>query len=314
MATKCLPLRWQWSPHYIKLQAIGNVANIIISEMNATPKTIQIFLPGGDPQGIRVAELTTRIVLVIEVPRSRLSEFLAMPESDQVAVYFLVGSDDDGDTRQVYIGQTGDLKARLMKHNKEKDFWERALVLISRTQSLTQTHALFLEWHCLQAVKDAGRYEDKNGNSGSRPHTPTPMEADCIEVFDTGKTLLSTLGYPLFTPVGKPSGSNEEELFFCKSQHAEASGLYTEEGFVVYQGSKARLDSVQSIGFANAKMRARLKQSNVLSEEDGLLVFQKDYLFRSPSSAAIAVLGRTANGWIEWKRADGKTLDELKRQ
>jgi hypothetical protein len=38
--------------------------------MNAIPKTIQIFLPGGDPQGIRVAELTTRIVQVIEVPRS----------------------------------------------------------------------------------------------------------------------------------------------------------------------------------------------------------------------------------------------------
>ena len=30
-----------------------------------TPKTIQIFLPGGDPRGIRVAEITTRIVQVI---------------------------------------------------------------------------------------------------------------------------------------------------------------------------------------------------------------------------------------------------------
>lgn len=28
--------------------------------MTPTPKTIQIFLPGGDPQGIRVAEITTR--------------------------------------------------------------------------------------------------------------------------------------------------------------------------------------------------------------------------------------------------------------
>ena len=39
--------------------------------MNPTPKTIQIFLPGGDPRGIRVAEITTRIVQAIEVPRSR---------------------------------------------------------------------------------------------------------------------------------------------------------------------------------------------------------------------------------------------------
>ena len=50
------------------------------------PKTIQIFLPHGDPQGIRVAEITTRIVQVIEIPRSLVGEFLKMPESDQVAV------------------------------------------------------------------------------------------------------------------------------------------------------------------------------------------------------------------------------------
>ena len=34
--------------------------------MSMTPKTIQIFLPGGDPRGIRVAEITTRIVQVID--------------------------------------------------------------------------------------------------------------------------------------------------------------------------------------------------------------------------------------------------------
>jgi hypothetical protein len=30
--------------------------------------------------------------------------------------------------------------------------------------------------------------------------------------------------------------------------------------------------------------------------------------------AAIAVLGRSANGWLEWKTPQGKTLDEMKRQ
>ena len=36
-------------------------------------------------------------------------------------------------------------------------------------------------------------------------------------------------------------------------------------------------------------------------------------LFGSPSMAALAVLGRRANGWTEWKSPDGATLDELKR-
>jgi predicted GIY-YIG superfamily endonuclease len=147
--------------------------------MNPTPKTIQIFLPGGDPQGIRVAEITTRIVQMIEVPRSLLPDFLKMPESNQVALYFLFGEAEDGTEQRVYVGQTGDLPARLAKHNKEKEFWERALVLISRTNSLTQTHALFLEWHCLQEANKAGRYANENGTKGTKPHTPPPLEADC---------------------------------------------------------------------------------------------------------------------------------------
>ena len=71
------------------------------------PQTIQIFLPSGDPQGIRVAEITTRIVRVIEVPRSLLAEFLRMPEANQVGVYFLVGPRDDSDDMALYIGQSG---------------------------------------------------------------------------------------------------------------------------------------------------------------------------------------------------------------
>lgn len=33
--------------------------------MSTTPKTIQIFLPSGEPHGIRIAEITTRIVRVM---------------------------------------------------------------------------------------------------------------------------------------------------------------------------------------------------------------------------------------------------------
>jgi hypothetical protein len=40
----------------------------------------------------------------------------------------------------------------------------------------------------------------------------------------------------------------------------------------------------------------------------------RNYKFGSPSSAAMALLGRTSNGWVEWKNKHGKSLDELKRQ
>jgi len=284
--------------------------------MSATPKTIQIFLPGGDPRGIRVAEITTRIVQVIEVPRSLLQDFLKMPESEQVSLYFLFGEGEADDEQRVYIGQTGDLRARLAKHNKDKDFWERALVLISRTNTLTQTHALFLEWYCLQATRKAGRYADENGNGGTKPHTPAPMEADCLEIYDTGRTLLATLGFPLFDPVAKPADvADDQDVYFCTASGVNARGLYTEEGFVVLKGSVGKLENAPSIkGTAPEKFRAKLFASGAVRVEANQIVFVKDELFRSPSTAGIAVLGRTCNGWVDWKRQDGKTLDETKRQ
>jgi len=283
--------------------------------MTATPKTIQIFLPGGDPQGIRVAELTTRIVQVIEVPRSLLPDFLTMPESGQVALYFLVRETEDEAEPRVYIGQTGDLRSRLTTHNKEKEFWQRALVLVSRTNSLTQTHSLFLEWYCLQATKKAGRYQAENGNSGSKPHTPAPLEADCLEIFETGRTILATLGYPIFDPVVKPeTGAGATEQFLCTASGINARGLYTAEGFVILKGSIGRKANVPSlVGTSDERFRAKLVAAGVMREVGETVVFEKDHLFTSPSMAAIAVLGRTANGWDVWKRADGKTLHEVKR-
>ena len=92
-------------------------------------------------------------------------------------------------------------------------------------------------------------------------------------------------------------------------------GEYTSEGFVVHKGSTARPDSVESIrGTSLERFRQQLITDGVLHINGTQGVFTRDHLFTSPSMAASAVLGRSANGWVEWKAVNGKTLDELKRQ
>ena len=213
----------------------------------------------------------------------------------------------------MYIGQTGDLRGRLKAHDNQKDFWERAAILISRTNSFTQTHALFLEWHCLQAVRSAGRYADENGNSGSKPHTPAPLEADCLEIYETGHTLLMTLGYPLFAPLAKPVvGKEAEDLFYCTASGANGRGQYTGEGFVVLKGSKGRVKSVPSfVGSSWDQVRARMIEVGEMRQEGNVLIVVKDLLVSNPSKAAALLMGRSANGWTEWKTKDGRTLDSV---
>lgn len=281
----------------------------------ARARTIQIYLPSGDPRGLRVAELTTSIVRVIEVPRSLLADFRLMPESKQVGLYFLFGGDQNGADAAVYIGQSGTLGDRLAQHNSAKDFWNKALVVVSLTNNFTQTHAAYLEWSSIKAATEAGRYVLENGNAGNKPHTPPPLQADCDDVHDTARTLLATLGFPIFEPIAaKPDGAKPVELFYCTSGGVNGTGEYTSEGFVVLEGSKGRIKNVASIeGTADQRFRERLITDGVMVERDGMLVFTKDHLFGSPSMAAVSLLGRTANGWLEWKSPDGKTLNELKR-
>jgi hypothetical protein len=284
------------------------------------PQTIQIYLPAGDPRGMRVAEITTRIVRVIEVPRSQLADFLKLPEAQQVGVYFLLGELSEAGLPRVYIGQSGCVGTRLVQHNQNKDFWNRALVVISLTNSLTQTHALFLEWFAIQQASQAARYSLENGNAGARPHTPAPLEADCHEIFETAAILVATLGQPIFEPLtgtsDRVNGTPQApELFYCRGPQANGVGEYTSEGFVVHKGSTARIGNVASIqGTSQERFRQQLVTDGVLVQHGDSYVFTRDHLFASPSMAAIAVMGRSANGWLEWRTEQGQTLDGAKRQ
>ena len=81
------------------------------------------------------------------------------------------------------------------------------------------------------------------------------------------------------------------------------------------KGSAARVENVASIqGTSQERFRAQLVTDGVLALQGKHYVFSRDYLFSSPSMAAIAVLGRSANGWIEWKTDQGQTLNGAKRQ
>lgn len=135
-------------------------------------------------------------------------------------------------------------------------------------------------------------------------------------MFETGHSLLATLGYPLFDPVRKPVADTVlNEIYVCTASGANGRGQFTTEGFVVLAGSVGRGTVVPSIaGTSGDLLRTSLIDSGVLRREGDTVIFTRDHLFRTPSGAAGALMGRSANGWIDWKSQDGRTLDAVKRQ
>lgn len=279
------------------------------------PRTLQIFLPTGDPNGLRVAEQTTSILRVIEVPRRDLAAFLALPDARQVGVYFLV----IGDNRDaLYIGQSGDVGKRLMQHHKDnsKD-WDRALVLVSLTQNLTQTHALYLEALSIERATACGRFELTNGNQGQRPHTPAPLQADCDEMHDIGRLLLTTLGYPVFEPLsgdtgtaGEPGADGDATLFYFTRPGVDGTARYTSEGMVILKGSRSAARFDRKTDPRLEAKRAELLEKGVLVRDGDDIVFNRDHLCKTPSGASCLLLQAASNGWADWKTADGTTLHD----
>jgi len=273
------------------------------------PQTIQIFLPLGNPQGTRVAEITTRTVRVFDIPRKLLADFLNMGESSQVGLYFLFSEVDNDDVTSCYIGQSGEVGKRLQQHHQKKDFWHRAIVAVSLTNTITDTHAKYLEWASIRLGQEAGRYQLENGNSGTKPHTPAPLQADCEEILETIRVLISTLGFPVLEPLPSNTKEIQSTIYQCTARGANARGILSTEGFTVLEGSTCAIKPTAKATPSSIKTRRqKLLDSGVLMSQDDQLVFARDYLFKSPSGASCSVIYRTSNGWKDWKTSDGIDL------
>ncbi len=279
---------------------------------HATGRTIQMYLPDGNPRGVKIAEFTSRTIQVVAVPRAQLDYAVSRPELGNVGVYFLFGESGGSNLPVLYIGEAEDCANRLKQHNKQKDWWTVALVCVSKTMEFTKVHVKFLEWYCHHQASDTGRYKLENGNIPPKAHISEPVEADLMDHFETMRTLCSTLGYPLFD---KPQKARSKDRLTCKGKKAKASGEYTEDGLVVFAGSIANREFSKASHAYLKTIQEGLLEDGVMETVDGeTLRFAKDHVFSSPSQAAAIVLARNANGWTEWKYPDGRTLDEVKRK
>ncbi len=85
----------------------------------------------------------------------------------------------------------------------------------------------------------------------------------------------------------------------------EAKCKRTKEGFVVLSGSKIEIIDSESIP-------ERIKEERKKAKIEKYILLENK-LFNSPSYAAAFVIGGYANGLVEWKTIDGKTLKEFER-
>ena len=148
-------------------------------------RTIQIYLPDGNPRGVRIAEITSRTIRVVLVPRVRLDVAATRDEIQNVGVYFLIGTDEEASKHLLYVGQAENCLQRIQAHNRKKDFWNAAIAVVSKTQAYTNTHIRYLEWLCHEEAATVGRYKLDNSNAPKRPHISEPVSYTHLRAHET---------------------------------------------------------------------------------------------------------------------------------
>lgn len=275
-------------------------------------KTIKIFLIDGDPNGRMSCELSNWSGKAYKIPRIKVKDCSDREDlTTNTGVYLLFGKDDDGKD-QVYIGEAETILKRLNQQLTSKDFWNETIVFISKDDNLNKAHVKYLENRLHEIAKSANRYKVDNSIVPTQSSISESDRAEMEEFIEYIKLLVNTLGHKVFEEKREFKPKQKQATFFIKAARgADGQGEPTSDGFVIFKGSKAAATIVNSMTSNFITYRQKLIDEGVLIDKGDFFEFTDDYIFTSPSTAAVMVMGRNANGLTEWKSKDGKTLKEF---
>ncbi len=280
-------------------------------------KTIKLFLIDGDTNGRLTCELSNWTGKAYKLPRNLIKICTDRPEIQTTGVYMLLNKSADlSEKGQLYIGEAENIFNRLTQHVKEKDFWNEAIVFISKDDNLNKAHIKYLENRLHDIATSANRYELINNQRPTQSSISESDKAEMEEFLANILTLVSTLGYNAFEQIRQADTNvqpnKEEDLFYITATRgANGIGKTTSEGFVVFEYSQVADPVTNSYPKTMQKLRDALISDGVIVKDNDKMILKRDYLFSSSSSAAMIIMGRSANGLTEWKMKSGKTLQDF---
>ena len=162
-----------------------------------------------------------------------------------------------------------------------------------------------------ESKKRRGRPKGSGKSNGTKPHSET-IVSEFTKTVKKGPKKKARAGRPV-----NPEFDDElinVTLHLDHKGEVSAKGHHNEDkNFVIHKGSQANGEESIFIQEHYKKLRRSLIDSGVLvpSGRSEHYKFSRDHEFKSSSEAATMVCGRSANGKLMWKNAEGETLKAL---
>ena len=269
-----------------------------------------MFLIDGDPNGRIMCELSNWSGKAYKIPRNLVKKSEDRDDLNNTGVYLLFGKDENG-RNLAYIGEAENIRQRLAQHVGTKEFWNEAIVFISKDNNLNKAHIKYLESRLYEIAKEADRYLLDNNTKPTKSKISEPDQAEMEEFIDNLQLLVNTLGHKVFDSVISNNDAIPNESFQISQKGLFAEGQPTNEGFVVFKGATISLQ-LGAVNSSVIALREQFVSEGIIKEDGESAILTKDVIFSSSSLAATLVLGVSTNGPQTWK-CKGKTLKELQQ-
>lgn len=276
--------------------------------------TIRTKLLDKTLEGARVIDMGTGLCECFVLPRNRVAEVGRQQEHlKQYGCYILLGLDKRMQP-MAYIGQTNDFTNRVNVHKQEKDFWDTALVFVSKTDEIFSSEALYLEYLGWKAATEAGNYLIENAKIIYEPQLSEDKKDEMDAFFENIKLLTRFYGCKIFD---KPEKTTTEEdgmefTFALPQSGMEATLLFFKKSkrYVIVAGSTIVAKTTEGCSKGMQDFRKQIINNSKQSQQKGeLCLLLKDIEIPetscSPSGAASFCAGTSRRGTEDWRDKDG---------
>ncbi len=267
-------------------------------------------------EGARIIDMgSTKSCECFVLPRDKVAEIAKkQPHLQRYGFYILLGRDKK--LRNVaYVGQTNDFTTRVTDHKQKKDWWDTALVFVSKSNEIYPSEALYLEYLGWKAATEADNYIIDNTKDINEPPLSEDKQNEMelffediqfltrfygCRVFDRPERQATAESYMEFT-ISLPKSGLKATLYFYKES----------QRYVIAAGSTIMSQTWDSCSKGMQEFRKQVISDKKLCQNNGeLCQLLQDIEIPetncSPSGAASFCVGTSRQGTKDWEDKEGK--------
>lgn len=261
-------------------------------------------------EGARIIDMgSTKSCECFVIPRDKVSEIAnKQPHLKRYGFYILLGKDKKN-RNVAYVGQTNDFTNRVNDHKQKKDFWDTALVFVSKSNEIYPSEALYLEYLGWKSATAAGNYIIDNSKDINEPPLSEDKQNEMELFFEDIQFLTRFFGCKVFD---KPEKEPEAEdcIEFCMSlpkygMNATLNFYKESHRYIIIAGSTILSQTWDSCSKGMQEFRKQIIDNKRLALKNGELCqllqdIEIPEASSSPSGAASFCTGTSRQGTEDW--------------